>query len=231
MSNQLALHQRLLKRLGYQFNDIGLFRQALTHRSVSQKNNYERLEFLGDALLGMIVAQYLYDRFPEEQEGRLTRMRATLVRQEALAAIARDLKLGENLILSTGEMKSGGHHRESILADVVEALIGAMFMDCQNLEKIRPLVMAWYKPYLDNLAPTDALKDPKTRLQEYLQGRRLPLPEYKLVNVDGEAPNQHFTIHCQVVNVPGAIGEGASRRNAEQTAASVILKQLEQSAV
>ena len=220
--------QRLLSRLGYQFNDQGLFRQALTHRSVSQRHNYERLEFLGDALLGVIIAQYLYHRFPEEQEGRLTRMRATLVRQESLACIARDLKLGESLILSTGEMKSGGHHRESILADTVEALIGAIFLDCSDLEKIRPLVLKWYEPYLADLVPTDALKDPKTRLQEYLQGRHLPLPEYKLVEVRGEAPNQHFTIHCQVTNVPVAVGEGASRRNAEQTAASVILKQLEQ---
>lgn len=220
--------QRLLGRLGYQFNDQGLFKQALTHRSVSQRHNYERLEFLGDALLGVIIAQYLYHRFPEEQEGRLTRMRATLVRQESLACIARDLKLGESLILSTGEMKSGGHHRESILADTVEALIGAMFLDCNDLEKIRPVVLHWYEAYLADLAPTDALKDPKTRLQEYLQGRHLPLPEYKLVEVRGEAPNQHFTIHCQVTNIPVAIGQGASRRNAEQTAASVILKQLEQ---
>lgn len=183
---------------------------------------------MGDALLGVIIAQYLYDHFPQEQEGRLTRMRATLVRQEALAAIARDLKLGESLILSTGEMKSGGHHRESILADTVEALIGAMFLDCNNLDKIRPLILKWYEPYLLNLIPGDALKDPKTRLQEYLQGRHLPLPEYKLVDVQGEAPNQYFTIHCQVSNIPVAIGQGASRRNAEQTAASVILKQLEQ---
>jgi ribonuclease-3 len=224
----LVNQQRLLGRLGYQFNDPGLFKQALTHRSVSQRHNYERLEFLGDALLGVIIAQYLYHRFPEEQEGRLTRMRATLVRQESLACIARDLKLGESLILSTGEMKSGGHHRESILADTVEALIGAMFLDCNDLEKIRPVVLHWYEAYLADLAPTDALKDPKTRLQEYLQGRHLPLPEYKLVEVRGEAPNQHFTIHCQVTNIPVAIGQGASRRNAEQTAASVILKQLEQ---
>ncbi|XID76025.1 ribonuclease III [Alkanindiges sp. WGS2144] len=224
----LVQQQRLLVRLGYAFTDNALFTQALTHRSASQRKNYERLEFLGDALLGMIIAQYLYHRFPEEQEGRLTRMRATLVRQESLAAIARDLKLGEALILSTGEMKSGGHHRESILADTVEALIGAMFLDCNDLEKVRPVVLKWYTPYLANIVPTDALKDPKTRLQEYLQGRRLPLPEYKLIEVRGEAPNQHFTIHCQVTNVPVAVGEGASRRSAEQTAASVILKQLEQ---
>ncbi len=208
-----------------------LYKQALTHRSASQRHNYERLEFLGDALLGVIVAQYLYERFPNEQEGRLTRMRATLVRQESLAAIARDLKLGEALILSTGEMKSGGHHRESILADTVEALIGAIYLDCNDLEQVRPIVLKWYAPYLTNLAPTDALKDPKTRLQEYLQGRHLPLPEYKLVEVQGEAPNQHFTIHCQVTNFPAATGQGASRRSAEQTAASVILKQLEQASL
>lgn len=220
-----------MTRLGYQFVEPALFKQALTHRSASQRHNYERLEFLGDALLGVIVAQYLYARFPDEQEGRLTRMRATLVRQESLAAIARDLKLGEALILSTGEMKSGGHHRESILADTVEALIGAIYLDCNDLEKVRPIVLKWYTPYLADLAPTDALKDPKTRLQEFLQGRHLPLPEYKLVDVDGEAPNQYFTIHCQVTNFPAAVGQGASRRSAEQTAASVILKQLEQASL
>lgn len=220
-----------MTRLGYQFVEPALYKQALTHRSASQRHNYERLEFLGDALLGVIVAQYLYERFPDEQEGRLTRMRATLVRQESLAAIARDLKLGEALILSTGEMKSGGHHRESILADTVEALIGAIYLDCHDLEKVRPIVLKWYAPYLTDLAPTDALKDPKTRLQEYLQGRHLPLPEYKLVEVQGEAPNQHFTIHCQVTNLPTATGQGASRRSAEQTAASVILKQLEQASL
>lgn len=220
-----------MTRLGYQFVEPALFKQALTHRSASQRHNYERLEFLGDALLGVIVAQYLYERFPDEQEGRLTRMRATLVRQESLAAIARDLKLGEALILSTGEMKSGGHHRESILADTVEALIGAIYLDCNDLEKVRPIVLTWYTPYLADLAPTDALKDPKTRLQEFLQGRHLPLPEYKLVDVDGEAPNQFFTIHCQVTNFPAAVGQGSSRRSAEQTAASVILKQLEQASL
>lgn len=220
-----------MTRLGYQFVEPALFKQALTHRSASQRHNYERLEFLGDALLGVIVAQYLYERFPDEQEGRLTRMRATLVRQESLVAIARDLKLGEALILSTGEMKSGGHHRESILADTVEALIGAIYLDCNDLEKVRPIVLTWYTPYLADLAPTDALKDPKTRLQEFLQGRHLPLPEYKLVDVDGEAPNQFFTIHCQVTNFPAAVGQGSSRRSAEQTAASVILKQLEQASL
>lgn len=222
---------RIFFRIGYQFNNPALFKLALTHRSVSQRHNYERLEFLGDALLGVIIAQYLYDRFPNEQEGRLTRMRATLVRQESLAIIARQLQLGQSLILSTGEMKSGGHHRESILADAVEAIIGAIYMDCHDLERLRTIVLNWYTPLLQDIAPTDALKDPKTRLQEYLQGKHLPLPEYKLVEVKGEAPNQHFTIHCQVANTSVAIGQGSSRRNAEQLAASIILKQLEQPTV
>lgn len=220
---------RIFLRLGYQFENPALFKQALTHRSVSQRHNYERLEFLGDALLGVIVAQYLYGHYPSEQEGRLTRMRATLVRQESLAIIARNLKLGPSLILSTGEMKSGGHHRESILADVVEAIIGAIYLDCNDLEKVRDIVLNWYEPFLGDLEPTDALKDPKTRLQEYLQGKHLPLPQYILFEVKGEAPNQHFTIHCQVSDVPVAVGQGSSRRSAEQTAASVILKHLEKS--
>ena len=220
--------QRLLNKLGYQFKNPALLKQALTHRSVSQKENYERLEFLGDALLGVIVADYLYHQYPNEQEGRLTRMRATLVRQESLATIARDLKLGQVMILSTGELKSGGHHRESILADTVEAIIGAIYLDCNDLEKIRPLVLNWYQPYLNNLTPTDALKDPKTRLQEYLQAKHLPLPQYHLIEVQGDAPNQHFVIHCDVVEMPLSVGEGPSRRHAEQSAANQILQHIEQ---
>jgi len=226
-----VIDPRLERRLGYQFTQPALLKQALTHRSLSQRNNYERLEFLGDAFLGAMIARELYERFPQENEGRLTRMRATLVRQESLAAIARDLQLGTSLILSSGEMKSGGHHRESILADVVEALIGAMYLDCGDLEKIRPLVLKWYAPYLHDLAPTDALKDPKTRLQEWLQGRKQPLPEYVLVEVKGEAPHQHFTVECRVIGVPPTLGQGTSRRNAEQSAASDVLKRLETSPV
>lgn len=218
---------RLQARLGYQFIKPALLKQALTHRSTSQKLNYERLEFLGDAFLGAIIACELYDRFPHENEGRLTRMRATLVRQESLAAIARDLQLGNSLVLSTGEMKSGGHHRDSILADVVEAIIGAMYLDCQDLQQITPIVLHWYQPYLLDLQPSDALKDPKTRLQEWLQGRKQPLPEYVLVEVRGEAPNQHFVIECRSHGAPVCRGQGASRRHAEQSAASDLLKFLE----
>lgn len=218
---------RLMLRLGYQFQQQELLKQALTHRSVSQRHNYERLEFLGDSLLGMIIAEYLYLRFPLEKEGRLTRMRATLVRQESLAKIAKDLKLSHSLILSVGELKSGGHNRESILSDVVEAIIGAIFLDCQQLEILKSIVLKWYQPYLEEIEPGDQLKDPKSRLQEYLQAKKLPLPIYDVVQIQGDAPNQHFTIHCQVEGLSIVKGEGASRRFAEQAAAAEILKLLE----
>ena len=219
---------RLVSRIGYQFKQPELLKLALTHRSVSHKSNYERLEFLGDSLLGMIIAHYLYETYPHENEGRLTRMRATLVRQEALGKIANDLKLSPCLILSTGELKSGGHHRESILADTVEAIIGAIYVDCSDLNILQDIVLKWYTPYLDHIEPTDQLKDPKSRLQEYLQARKKPLPVYEVVDIQGDAPNQHFKVECDVAGLPKIIGEGSSRRFAEQTAAAEILKLLEQ---
>lgn len=218
---------RLLQRLGYQFNDPELLQLALTHRSVSHRSNYERLEFLGDSLLGMIIAEYLYQNYPLENEGRLTRMRATLVRQEALGKIAHDLQLGRCLILSTGELKSGGHHRESILADTVEAIIAAIYLDCQDLNCLRKLVLNWYQPYLHHVEPTEQLKDPKSRLQEFLQARKKPLPVYDVTQIIGDAPNQHFKVRCQVDGLPEVIGQGSSRRFAEQAAAADILKLLE----
>lgn len=219
---------RLASRIGYQFQQPELLQLALTHRSVSHKYNYERLEFLGDALLGMIIANYLYDTYPNENEGRLTRMRATLVRQEALGKIANDLKLSQSLILSTGELKSGGHHRESILADTVEAIIGAIYIDCNDLNQLRSIVLKWYAPYLNDLEPNDQLKDPKSRLQEYLQARKKPLPIYDVIDIQGDAPNQHFKVRCQVQGLNAMVGEGASRRFAEQAVAADILKLLEQ---
>ena len=219
---------RLQGRIGHQFKHLDLLKLALTHRSVSQKHNYERLEFLGDSLLGMIVANYLYHTYPLENEGRLTRMRATLVRQEALGKIANDLQLSRSLILSTGELKSGGHHRESLLADTVEAIIGAIYLDSNDLNLLERIVLKWYEPYLDHIEPTDQLKDPKSRLQEYLQARKKPLPVYEVVDIQGDAPNQHFKVECDVAGLPKIIGEGSSRRFAEQTAAAEILKLLEQ---
>jgi ribonuclease-3 len=219
---------RLQARIGYEFKQVDLLKLALTHRSVSHKHNYERLEFLGDSLLGMIIANYLYLSYPLENEGRLTRMRATLVRQEALGKIANDLQLSRSLILSTGELKSGGHHRESILADTVEAIIGAIYLDSNDLNQLQSIVLKWYEPYLDHIEPTDQLKDPKSRLQEYLQARKKPLPVYEVVDIHGDAPNQHFKVECDVAGLPKIIGEGSSRRFAEQTAAADILKLLEQ---
>lgn len=218
---------RFQKKLDYQFRQPQLCQQALTHRSVSSKSNYERLEFMGDALLGVIIACYLYERFPSEDEGRLTRLRSTLVRQDSLAAIAKDLKLGEHLILGSGEMKSGGHRRESILADAVEALIGAIYLDSADLNVVRDVVLKWYAPYLLTLEPKDTLKDPKTRLQELLQGKRLPLPEYTLTAALGEAHNQTFTVECRVDGASITVGHGQSRRYAEQSAASQLLGLLE----
>lgn len=219
---------RLPSRIGYQFQQADLLQLALTHRSVSHKHNYERLEFLGDSLLGMIIANYLYQTYPHENEGRLTRMRATLVRQEALGKIANDLKLSRCLILSTGELKSGGHHRESILADTVEAIIGAIYVDSGDLELLKSIVLKWYTPYLDHIEPSDQLKDPKSRLQECLQARKKPLPVYEVVDIQGDAPHQHFKVQCSVAGLPNIVGEGSSRRFAEQAAAAEILKLLEQ---
>ncbi|MCH7335989.1 MULTISPECIES: ribonuclease III [Acinetobacter] len=227
LPNKLS-DSRLQGRIGHQFKQVDLLKLALTHRSVSHKHNYERLEFLGDSLLGMIIANYLYQVYPLENEGRLTRMRATLVRQEALGKIANDLQLSRSLILSTGELKSGGHHRESILADTVEAIIGAIYLDCNDLNQLQSIVLKWYEPYLDYIEPTDQLKDPKSRLQEYLQARKKPLPVYEVVDIQGDAPNQHFTVECLIDGLPKIHGEGSSRRFAEQTAAAEILKLLEQ---
>ncbi|MFB2538844.1 MULTISPECIES: ribonuclease III [unclassified Acinetobacter] len=224
----LSIKQKhLLNRLGYQFKQIDLFKLALTHRSISS-HNYERLEFLGDALLSSIIAKYLYDTYPKEKEGKLSRMRATLVCQDSLAKIAKDLQLGQCLILGSSEAKSGGHHRESILADVVEALIGAIFLDSdQDYALIERLVLAWYAKYLDSVQPHEQLKDPKTRLQEFLQARKRALPVYTVEKIIGESPNQHFTVHCHVDELPIAVGESSSRRYAEQAAAAEILKILE----
>ncbi len=221
---------RLQARLGHSFANQTLLVQALTHRSVHPKNNYERLEFLGDALLGMVVAEALYAKFPHEDEGRLTRMRATLVRQESLCQIARQLQLGPHLILSSGEMKSGGHQRDSILADCVEALIGAVYLDCGDLARVRDMVLGWLGSRLAQVTPGEALKDPKSRLQEWLQGRHRALPEYRVVQVQGEAPNQKFFVECHVAGVPVMTGTGSSRRFAEQAVAQDLLRLLEQGA-
>ena len=218
--------RRLQDRLGHAFDDPDLLDQALTHRSRGARNN-ERLEFLGDAVLGFIVAELLYQSEPDAHEGRLTRLRAHLVRRETLAAIARDLSLGECLRLGPGELKSGGRRRDSILADAFEAVIGAVYLDA-GLDPCRRILGDLYGDRLESAARAMGLKDAKTRLQESLQARGLALPQYTVVKLEGAPHDQHFTVECLVEGMPAPVtGTGASRRKAEQDAAGRALEALD----
>ena len=224
----MALHAnrlgKLQKTLGYEFKNCDLLKQALTHRSAAGEHN-ERLEFLGDAILGVVIAEVLFRQFPKHNEGELSRMRATLVRGQTLAEIAKKFELGDVITLGPGEMKSGGHRRESILADAVEALIGAVFLD-SGIDTAKALLLDWYRVRLEKISPV-ALKDPKTRLQEFLQGRSLPLPEYLVEKIVGQAHNQTFTITCTIEGKELVRGQGTSRRKAEQAAAERIIQSLQ----
>ncbi|WP_457913433.1 ribonuclease III [Candidatus Gillettellia adelgis] len=215
----------LQKKLDYTFQQQEILLLALTHRSASSKHN-ERLEFLGDSILSFVIANALYHRFPLIDEGDMSRMRATLVRGHTLAEIACEFELGECLHLGPGEIKSGGSRRESILADTIEALIGGIFLD-SNIQRVERLILGWYRSRLNKISPGDKQKDPKTRLQEFLQGRHLPLPIYLVAQVLGESHDQEFTIYCQVSSLDEpVIGAGSSRRKAEQAAAQKTLKKL-----
>jgi ribonuclease-3 len=217
---------RLQDRLGYAFNDRHLLEQALTHRSVGARNN-ERLEFLGDAILSFVVAELLYQADPDAHEGRLTRLRAHLVRRETLAAIARELGLGEVLRLGPGELKSGGRGRDSILADAFEAVIGAIYLD-SGMASCRGVLEILYRDRLARAAREAGLKDPKTRLQETLQGQGRALPQYAVVKLEGAAHDQSFTVECLVEGIASPVtGHGSSRRKAEQDAASRALEELD----
>ncbi|OEF27784.1 ribonuclease III [Vibrio rumoiensis] len=214
--------ERLQKKVGYQFNDVNFLHLALTHRSANSKHN-ERLEFLGDSILSFVIADELYHRFPNINEGDMSRMRATLVRGHTLAQLGREFELGDYLKLGPGELKSGGFRRDSILADAVEAIIGACYLD-SDIEVVRRVVLAWYDSRLEEIQPGVSQKDPKTRLQEFLQGRRKPLPVYTVANIKGEAHNQEFTVSCEITGVSDVIvGKGTSRRKAEQAAAELAL--------
>ncbi|MFB6348379.1 ribonuclease III [Moraxella sp. ZJ142] len=218
----------LCQKLGYQFKDISLPKRALTHRSYDPKNSYERLEFLGDALLGLIIAKALFAHYPEHDEGKLTRMRATLVRQETLVQIADELELSRHLILGVGERKGGGRHRASILADAVEALIAAVYLDVGDCQFVDQMVLGWYQNLIAQVGQEQVLKDAKSRLQELLQGNHLPLPTYELLETRGNAPHQVFVVRCDVA-VTGAnaiVETGASRRIAEQKCAELMINQL-----
>ena len=218
---------QLSKRIGYSFSQPELLVQALTHRSAKGQHN-ERLEFLGDSILGFVIAEALFEKFPKEDEGDLTRMRSSLVKGVTLAEIGRDFKLGEHLILGPGELKSGGHRRESILEDAIEAIIGAVYLD-SNIAQCKELILTWFAKRLNSIKPGNEQKDPKTRLQEYLQGRKIPLPVYDVIDTSGQSHNQQFTVRCvtEVVNSE-VIAKGTSRRKAEQAAAQQVLELLEQ---
>ena len=228
-SHKINIHNlaRLTKKLGYEFNDASLLQQALTHRSAKGAHN-ERLEFLGDSILGFVIAEALFEQFPKHDEGDLTRMRSSLVKGVTLAEIARDFSLGECLILGPGELKSGGHRRESILEDAIEAIIGAVYLD-SGIERCKVLILSWFYSRLRAIKPGNEQKDPKTRLQEYLQGRKIPLPSYDVVDTTGQSHNQEFTVRCQTSVIDDeVIAKGTSRRKAEQEAAQQILALIEQ---
>ena len=212
----------LAEQLGVDLSDPALLARALTHRSHGSVNN-ERLEYLGDAVLSFLVAEMLFLRFPDATEGELSRFRASLVSGEALAATAASLGLGEQLLLGEGEMKSGGHRRATILADALEAVVGAVYLD-QGIEAARQVAGRLFEAAIDALPSASELKDPKTRLQEWLQGRGLPLPDYTVLEVSGEPHDQRFSVRCDIPALAlSAVADGSSRRRAEQEAAQRIL--------
>lgn len=220
-----AKFSKLCKQLRYQFKQEELLVEALTHRSAGKKNN-ERLEFLGDGILNFVIAAALYARSADSSEGVLSRLRATLVNGDRLAEVASSIGLGDHLILGSGELKSGGFRRASILADTLEAVFGAIYLD-GGYNSARSVILALFAKSLKNLPDNDTLKDPKTRLQEYLQARQQPLPNYTVVDISGEAHNQTFTVSCSVSAIEDSVrGIGSSRRKAEQEAALKILEVL-----
>lgn len=214
-----------LPRYPHRFAEPALLETALTHRSAGRAHN-ERLEFLGDAVVGLLVAEALYARFPNRTEGELTRLRAELVREASLAAMARELDLGEHLRLGPGELKSGGWRRDSILADAFEALVGATWLDA-GLDAARAALAPFLAPRIEALGDGRIPKDPKTALQEWLQGRALPLPEYELLDAPGNDPLRAFAARCRL-REPAfeAVGHGTSRRAAELDAAARVLAAL-----
>lgn len=216
----------LLDRLGYTFQDEALLSRALTHRSAGRLHN-ERLEFLGDSILGFVVAEALYQQQDRAAEGELTRLRAWLVKGDTLAELARGLKLGDFLELGAGELRSGGHARGSILADALEAVFAAIYLD-GGLDAVRDVVLQLLDSRLQQLDASPVRKDPKSRLQELLQGQGKALPVYELIEVEGTSPNQRFRVTCRVEAVGlSTPGQGSSRRKAEQAAAELALQSLE----
>lgn len=208
--------------IAYTYSRVELMEQALTHRSAGARHN-ERLEFLGDSILNFVIAQKLFELFPDVDEGQLSRMRAKLVRKQALATVAIEIKLGDYLKLGSGELKSGGFRRESIIADALEAVIGSVLLD-GGFEAARDLILRLFDSMIVAVTPEEELKDPKSRLQEYLQANKQPLPEYEVVSINGPPHDQAFVVSCHVEGLNTTFtGEGRSRRKAEQAAATQAL--------
>ncbi|MEC7875200.1 MAG: ribonuclease III [Pseudomonadota bacterium] len=214
--------------INYTFNNKNLLNIALTHRSLGDKNN-ERLEYLGDAILGFVIAEYIYNKFSHSAEGELTRLRASLVKKEKLAEIARDISLEKEVKLGSGELKSGGWQRDSILANTLEALIGAIYLD-SDIKKCRSFILTIYHKHLEIIDPENIRKDPKSRLQEYLQSRKKPTPIYEVINEKGSSHKPEFTISCKVDLLDDLIiATGSSKQKAEQAVATKILNKLQNS--
>ena len=216
---------KLQQKINYQFKDVALLKLALTHRSMG-KNNNERLEFLGDSILGVVISRELYKRFDHVDEGKLSRLRSHLVRGQTLAQLAGELELSDILILGPGELKSGGFRRESIQADAVEAIFGAVLLD-SDFETINRVILDLYRDLLDDINPNDSLKDPKTQLQEYLQKRGNTLPKYELVKTVGKDHNAVFTMNCSLQDQAMQVEQAAkSIKRAEQLCAQILLDKL-----
>ena len=217
----------MLTQIGYIFHDPSLLQLALTHRSYAAANN-ERLEFLGDSVLNLVVAQQLYQRFPTLPEGDLSRLRAQLVKESTLCEIAITLELGNHLRMGEGELKSAGWRRPSILADAVEAIVGAVYLD-GGYAASEALVIKFYQNKLETIDPKAIDKDAKSQLQEYLQSKKIALPDYNVVSIDGEAHAQSFKVECHIKKLNlVTLGEGTSRRNAEQQAAQLAMEKIKQ---
>lgn len=223
----MAVVTTLEQHLGYAFQKPELLKQALSHRSYHRNNN-ERLEFLGDSILNFVIAEALFSQFPEAEEGQLSRLRASLVQKATLATIADRLQIRNYLYLGTGELRSGGAQRSSILADAVEAIIAAIYLD-SDFAQCRTCINRWFDPDLKALSLQDVRKDSKSALQEWLQARQINLPSYNLVETIGKDHNQTFIVECQIDSLGYTTqGHGSSRREAEQEAANKMLNELKQ---
>ncbi|OAI50028.1 hypothetical protein AYO45_00160 [Gammaproteobacteria bacterium SCGC AG-212-F23] len=219
----------LYRALGYTFNDEKLLKLALTHRSSNDENN-ERLEFFGDSVVNFVISEAVFNRFPQAQEGDLSRWRASLVNRDTLGELGRQFDLGRYLILGQGELRSGGNQRLSIISCCMEAVIGAIYFD-SDLETVRKCILRWYEPILNAIPAGGSIKDPKTQLQELLQGRKLSLPTYAVESIGGEVHQQIFVVNCFVRSLQATTtGRGASRRRAEQNAAELMLEKIKNNA-